>query len=70
MNYLINKEMKSGKRDGSRKPMAKDGGQRKHLAVVMTKEEIMEKSTTDQILLIEELAEKITSNPEENVLCE
>lgn len=50
--------------------MAKDGGQRKHLAVVMTKEEIMEKSTTDQILLIEELAEKITSNPEENVICE
>jgi hypothetical protein len=61
--------MKSGRRGGRGKPMAKDGGMRKQIATVMTKEEIMEKSTTDQIVMIEELAEKITSNPEENVDC-
>jgi hypothetical protein len=58
--------MKSGKKGGSRR-FAKDGGQRKQIATVMTKEEIMEKSTTEQIVLIQELAEKITSNPEEHV---
>jgi hypothetical protein len=38
------------------------------VAKIASKEELSEMSTTDQILLVEEMAEKIVSNPQENVV--
>ena len=49
---------KSKGNDHSRKPTA---------ATLIMREDIQEMTTTDQIVLIEQLAEKITSNAGENV---
>ena len=46
------------RKDHSRKPTA---------ATLIMREDIQEMTTTDQIVLIEQLAEKITSNAGENV---
>jgi hypothetical protein len=54
-------------RGGHHKQRENTEPQRRPGMKLMTKEEVLEKTSTEQILLIEEIAEKVTSNPEENV---
>ena len=60
--------MKQRKSSSFNKAWNKDGAPKKIMSTLSTKEELMEMTTTNQILLIEEIAEKVTSNPGDNVM--
>lgn len=59
--------MKAKAKHGSDKHKNHDHAHRNPGAVVAMKEDIMQMSSTEQIVLIEQLAEKVTSNAGENV---
>jgi hypothetical protein len=59
--------MKGKGKFGSAKPISKDHFNKNSSSLLAMKEDISKMTTTEQILLIEELAEKITGNSGENV---